>query len=84
MVSLLLCAKGLQTHAGAKCRTTYVFKDVPVENVIVAEALTVEQNTEQRAEVNIIGVFVESQFTAVGKVSDKFRGISTTQILESS
>ena len=72
------------TRAGTTYNGTYIFLAVPVKDVVVAVALTMEQNAEQRVEVNIVGIFVVAQFTVVGKINDKFCWVSPTQIIKGS
>lgn len=43
---------------------TYEFKHVPVEDVVVGEALSVEEVPEELAQVRVVGLVVEAQGAA--------------------
>ena len=45
---------------------TYVFQNVPVKDVVVAEALAVKEDPQEGAQVDVVRVLVEAKFTAVG------------------
>ena len=41
--------------------STYEFEHVPVEDIVVGEALAVEQVSEELAQVRVVGFVVEAQ-----------------------
>jgi hypothetical protein len=58
-----------------------VLVDGPVEDVVVLEALTDEQITEDLAEVRVVGLVVEAEGSSVVEVDGKFVGESTAENL---
>lgn len=45
-------------------QVTHEFEHVPVEDVIIGEALTVEEVAEELAQVGVVGLVIEPQRTA--------------------
>uniref|UniRef100_A0A2K6MWV4 Uncharacterized protein n=1 Tax=Rhinopithecus bieti TaxID=61621 RepID=A0A2K6MWV4_RHIBE len=64
----------LSEHAGS---TTYKFEHVPVEHVVVGEALAMEQIPEKLPQVGVVRLVVKTQGTAEIQVCGKF-GCKTT------
>jgi len=52
---------------------THKLEHVPVEHVVVGEALAVEQVPEQLAQVRVVGLVVEAQGAAEVQVGGKLR-----------
>lgn len=53
--------------------TTYKFEHVPVEDIVVGEALSVEEVPEELAEVRVVGLVVEPQRATEVQVGGKLR-----------
>lgn len=52
---------------------TYKFEHIPVEDIVVREALSVEEVSEELAEVRVVGLVIESQRAAEIQVGGKLR-----------
>lgn len=53
--------------------TTYKFEHVPVKDIVVGEALSVEEVPEELAEVRVVGLVVEPQRATEVQVGGKLR-----------
>jgi len=66
----------------AKCYTVsyYLLHGIPVEDVIVGEALSVEEIADELAQVGVVRLLLEAQRAAVVQVSGelRYKGISYT------
>ena len=51
---------------------THEFEHVPVEHVVVGEALAVEEVPEQLAQIRVVGLVVEAQRPAEVQVRGEF------------
>lgn len=54
-------------------KTTYKFEHVPVKDIVVGEALSVEEVPEELAEVRVVGLVIEPQRAAEVQVGGKLR-----------
>ena len=52
---------------------TYKFEHIPVEDIIVREALSVEEVSEELAEIRVVGLVIKSQRAAEIQVCGKLR-----------
>lgn len=72
---------GSSSGSALSLRLRVVLVDGPVEDVIVLEALTDEEVTEDLAQVAVVGLVVETQRTSVVQVDGKLVGEASAQDL---
>ena len=74
---VLLGADGVDNHSGI----LLVLVDGPVEDVVVLEALTDEEITEDLAEIRVVGLVIEAERAGVVEVNGKLVGEAAAENL---
>lgn len=61
---------------------TYIFEYIPIEHIVIGEALTMEQHPEEGPQVHVVGVLIEAQLPTIHKVGDELGGVAATKLLK--
>uniref|UniRef100_A0A3Q3IES5 Uncharacterized protein n=1 Tax=Monopterus albus TaxID=43700 RepID=A0A3Q3IES5_MONAL len=78
-----LAGRSLASNQIRKCcgNITYKFEHVPVEDIVVGEALSVEEVPEQLAEIRVVGFVVEPQRAAKVQVGGKLQKLKYHMVI---